>query len=311
MPGYIFSSSRRDFLRLLSSLSGLIVAGPALTATNTPLITRRIPSTDELLPAIGMGSWQTFDVSGDSRAVATRVEILRTFFARGGRLIDSSPMYGHSEEVIGQCLQQLDGVSKLFSATKVWVRGRWLGIRQMETSRKLWGVKQFDLMQVHNLVDWQVHMATLKEWKQEGRIRYLGITTSHGRRHAELERIMLNESLDFVQFTYNILDREAEQRLLPIAAEKGIAVIINRPFQGGRLFEYVRTRSLPAWTKTFDCDNWAQFFLKFIISHPHVTCTIPATSQITHMQENMGACYGKLPDADMRRKMSKYIKQVI
>jgi diketogulonate reductase-like aldo/keto reductase len=257
-----------------------------------------------------MGSWQTFDVAHDEFALPSRVEILRTFFERGGALIDSSPMYGSSEKVIGQCLDRLENDHQLFSATKVWTHGQWAGKNQMENSRRLWGVNRFDLMQIHNLLDWQVHLETLKEWKQEKKIRYLGITTSHGRRHSELLKIMERESLDFVQFTYNLVDREAEQRLLPVAIERGIAVIINRPFQGGNLFSSIAKKPLPGWAGEINVTNWAQFFLKFIVSHPGVTCAIPATSQVSHMQENMGALYGALPDKIMRKKMLQYFDKI-
>jgi diketogulonate reductase-like aldo/keto reductase len=228
----------------------------------------------------------------------------------GGQLIDSSPMYGSSEQVIGKAMEQLGRPAGLFAATKVWTSGWQAGIRQMERSRLLWGVEQFDLMQVHNLLDWQTHLATLKEWKADGRIRYLGVTTSHGRRHAELESIMQKEPLDFVQLTYNLVDREVEQRLLPLAAERGIAVLANRPFQGGGLFSRFRNRPLPEWADEIDCQNWAQFFLKFVISHPAVTCAIPATSQVAHMRENMGAAYGHLPEPAMRRRMLEYVNSL-
>lgn len=299
--------NRRRFLYCLSSLTVAATLAPAVAGAP---ITRAIPSSGERLPAIGMGSWITFDVGNDRAARATRVEVLRTFFDRGGALIDSSPMYGSSEAVIGHCLERLDNDSRLFSATKVWTPGEWLGINQMETSRALWGVPRFDLMQVHNLLDRETHLATLKDWKAEGRIRYLGVTTSHGRRHAELERIMRTEPLDFVQFTYNIRDRAAEQRLLPLAAERGIAVIVNRPFRRGALFSTVRGKPLPEWAAEIDCANWAQFLLKFIISHPAVSCAIPATSRVDHMRENMGALYGRLPDAALRRRMIEHFERL-
>jgi diketogulonate reductase-like aldo/keto reductase len=181
-----------------------------------------------------------------------------------------------------------------------------MGIWQMNASQRLWGVARFDLMQVHNLLDWETHLETLLAWKAEGRIRYIGVTTSHGRRHETLEEVMRTQPLDFVQFTYNLADREAEQRLLPLAAERGIAVIANRPFQGGALFDRVRDRPLPAWAADFDCVNYAQFFLKFIVSHPAVTCAIPATSKVEHMRENMGAAVGRLPDAQTRAHMHAY-----
>ena len=296
--------TRRQFLARVAGVAAALWL-PALPAREaTPLITRPIPASGERLPVIGMGSWLTFDVGSDAEALATRVEVLRTFFARGGRVVDSSPMYGRSEQTIGHCLKQIAAAPKLFSATKVWTWGRGAGIRQMESSRELWGVERFDLMQVHNLLDWESHLPTLREWKEAGRIRYLGVTTSHGRRHDELERLMTSEPLDFVQLTYNLLDREAEARLLPLAAERGIAVIVNRPFQGGRLFRALGRQPLPAWAAEYDCANWAQLFLKFVVSHPAVTVAIPATSKVAHMEENMGALRGRLPGAEGRRRMA-------
>ncbi len=290
---------RRGFLAALAALA----AWPSAQAQPGAPLTRRIPASGEPIPVIGMGTWITFNVGVDARARARLQEVLRQFFAHGGRLIDSSPMYGSAEEVLGALLPQTPGSERLFSATKVWTPGRWLGIRQMENSQRLWGVPRFDLMQVHNLVDWEAHLDTLRAWKQEGRVRYIGVTTSHGRRHAELERAMMTGVFDFVQFTYNMADREAERRLLPLAAERGIAVLANRPFDGGDLFGRVRGRPLPAFAPEIDCQNWAQFFLKFVVSHPAVTCAIPATSNPAHMLENMGAGFGRLPDAAMRRQM--------
>jgi diketogulonate reductase-like aldo/keto reductase len=220
-------------------------------------------------------------------------------------MIDSSPMYGAAEEVVGRCLELLDETPGLFSATKVWTPGRAFGEDQMRDSLTLWGLPRLDLLQVHNLLDWETHLETLRAWKLEQRVRYVGVTTSHGRRHDELSRIMADEPLDFVQFTYNIDDREAERRLLPLAAERGIAVIANRPFQGGNLFRRVAGRPLPGWAAEIACDNWAQVFLKFIISHPAVTCAIPATSQVAHMIENMGALRGPLPDQALRERMAR------
>lgn len=294
---------RRAFLARLGGLGAALWLGPGLAAGSGPVITRPIPAGGEALPVIGMGTWITFDVGSDPAELDTRVEILRTFFARGGALIDSSPMYGRAEATLGHCLGRVAERAALFGATKVWTRGRAAGIRQMERSRALWGVERFDLMQVHNLLDRESHLPVLKEWKAEGRIRHLGVTTSHGRRHAELERLLRTEPLDFVQLTYNIADREAEARLLPLAAERGVAVIANRPFQGGRLFQAVRGRPLPAWAAEIGCANWAQVFLKLIVSHPAVTVAIPATSQVIHMEENMGALRGALPDAALRRRM--------
>jgi diketogulonate reductase-like aldo/keto reductase len=297
------AQQRRQFLQWLAGLGAATTLGPGFAAPTLPAIQKTIPVSSESLPAIGMGSWLTFDVGDDEAARATRVQVLQAFFDRGGALIDSSPMYGSSQEVIGYCLRQIRNKQALFAATKVWIYGQWLGIKQMEAAQKLWGVARFDLMQIHNMLDWQSHLETLKAWKAEGRIRYIGITTSHGRRHAEMERALLKEPFDFVQFTYNLADRDAEQRLLPLAAERGIAVIINRPFDGGALFGPVQGKPLPAWAAEFDCTNWAQFFLKFIVAHPAVTCAIPATSQVAHMHENMGAGFGRLPDAETRRRM--------
>ena len=242
----------------------------------------------------------------DARDV--RVEVLRAFFEAGGGMVDSSPMYGSSEDVIGHGLARLGDKASLFSATKVWTPSAGRGPGQMEASRRLWGVERFDLLQVHNLVEWEGHLETLKAWKAEGRVRYIGVTTSHGRRHAALERLMATEPLDFVQFTYNLVDREAERRLLPLAAERGLAVIINRPFRRGALFDAYARRPLPGWAAEFDCANWAQFFLKFVVSHPAVTCAIPATSRVEHMGENMGAAYGRLPDPALRQRMLRYVE---
>ncbi len=304
------SSSRRRFLRSLIGLgAGLIVPAPGPRA-GKPVIARAIPSTGERLPVIGMGSWLTFDVDGDPDALAVRVQVLQTFFDRGGALIDSSPMYGSSEETIGYCLRRVKNKGALFAATKVWIFSRQLGITQMEHSRELWGVGRFDLMQVHNMLSWEAHLQTLQDMKAQGRLRYTGITTSHGRRHERMERVLAKQPFDFVQLTYNLLDREAEQRLLPLAAERGIAVIVNRPFRRGALFRRVRGRALPGWAAELDCENWAQFFLKFIISHPAVTCAIPATSRVDHMEQNMEAGRGRLPDAPTRRRMVRYFEDL-
>jgi diketogulonate reductase-like aldo/keto reductase len=294
---------RRRFVEL----AGALGIAPWIRMNETPeVITRAIPSSGEKIPIIGMGTWQTFDVGRSADARAPLLDVLRIFFARGGRLIDSSPMYGRSELVVGDLISQMNPHPPLFSATKVWTPGRRFGVMQMNASFDLWRVKKFDLMQVHNLLDWQGHLQTLKEWKASGRVRYIGVTTSHGRRHEELERLMLREPLDFVQFTYNLADRSAESRLLPLAREKGMAVILNRPLDGGNLFDRVRGKALPSWAAEFDCTTWSQFFLKFVVSHPSVTCAIPATSQPAHMTENVGALVGRLPDSAMRARMITY-----
>jgi diketogulonate reductase-like aldo/keto reductase len=301
---------RRRLMQALAGFGALALAGPQFAAAASQAIRKPIPSSGERLPVIGMGSWLTFDVGDNVRARAVRTQVLQAFFDHGGALIDSSPMYGSSQEVIGHALAQVRNRSALFAATKVWILGKGFGIRQMEDARRLWGVPRFDLMQVHNLLDWETHLETLKAWKAEGRVRYIGVTTSHGRRHDDMAQVMQSEPLDFVQFTYNILDREAEQRLLPLAAERGIAVIVNRPFQRGSLFGRVRGKPLPPWAAEFDCRNWAQYLLKFVVSHPAVTCAIPATSRVDHMVENMGAGLGRLPDAAMRRRMVAHFESL-
>ena len=272
---------------------------------------RIIPATGEKIPAVGLGSWLTFAIDiDDAEELDSRIAILREFLARGGGVLDSSPMYGVAQQVIGIGLKSIEQPAGLFSATKVWTTGDRQGFIQMEESRQLWGLDRLDLMQVHNLLDWETHLPTLHAMKQQGDIRYAGVTTSHGRRHDELEHIMRTQQLDFVQFTYNMLDREAEKTLLPLAKEKGIAVIINRPFQRGGLFDKFEHYPLPGWAKGIDCVSWAQFFLKFINSHPAVTCAIPATSQIEHLRENIAAGYGRLPDEPMRKKMLEYIENL-
>jgi diketogulonate reductase-like aldo/keto reductase len=307
MQSYRFEPSRRRFLKKVGGLSILAALGSRNVSALAPSpVKRRIPSSGEQLPVIGMGSWRTFDITDDIMARAVRTQVLQTFFDMGGAMIDSSPMYGSSEEIIGYCLGRIQNRDNLFSATKIWIIGKQTGIRQMQNSEGYWGVSGFDLMQIHNMVDWETHLETLRTWKAEGRIRYIGITTSHGRRHNALQQALERESFDFVQFTYNIVDREVEQYLLPLAAERGMATIINRPFQRGNLFRYVAGKPLPGWASDFDCYNWAQFFLKFIISHPQVTCAIPATSRVEHMQENMGAAFGRLPDFGTRQRMFEY-----
>lgn len=297
---------RRRFLEGLAAsaaLAGLPGAARSATVSATGDHLRAIPATGERVPAIGMGTWLTFHIGTDPATRAARLAVLEAFFAGGGRLIDSSPMYGRAEEVLGELLPETPGRERLFSATKVWTPGETLGVRQMERSLGLWGLKRFDLMQIHNMVDWRTHLKTLRAWKAAGRIRTLGITTSHGRRHDEMEAALKAERFDFVQLTYNLADRSAEERLLPLAAERGIAVIANRPLDGGALFDRVRGKPLPGWAAEIGCANWAQVFLKFVISHPAMTCAIPATSQPAHMRENIGALRGPLPDADLRRRM--------
>ena len=311
MPRSRLEQSRRSFLASLSSLTAASLLGVgSARAAGGPLLTRPIPASGEQLPVIGMGSWITFNVGDDLDLRDRRAEVLRAFFELGGGLVDSSPMYGSSEAVIGHGLERITVPPSFFSATKVWTWRQSEGPSQMAESEALWGVERFDLMQIHNLVNWEGHLETLRDWQAQGRIRYLGITTSHGRRHDDVARIMAEQPVDFVQFTYNVLDREAERRLLPLARERGIAVIVNRPFQRGALLDHVAEHPLPDWAGEIDCANWAQFLLKFIISHPAVTCAIPATSRVEHMRENMGALHGALPDAAMRQRMIDYVENL-
>ncbi|TDG15424.1 aldo/keto reductase [Seongchinamella unica] len=274
-------------------------AGPGSPA----LITRPIPSSGELLPVIGMGTSRTFDAGADAATIARLTEIMKLFFTGGGAVIDSSPMYGEAEARVGDVLRNMDRTPALFAATKVWTEGREEGIVQMQQSARRMNVKRFDLIAVHNLVDWKTQLATLRAWKSEGKVRYIGITTSHGRYHPELLDIMRREPLDFVQFSYNIDNRIAEEALLPLARDNGIATMINRPFQRGALFRRSGDTPLPEVAGDLDCSSWGQFYLKFILGHPAVTCLIPATSRTHHMEDNMGANVGRVPDAVQRAEM--------
>jgi diketogulonate reductase-like aldo/keto reductase len=293
---------RRDTLKGLAAFA-LSAAWPFATRSSpVSALERPIPATGERIPAIGMGTWLTFDVAPGADREA-RLAVLREFFAGGGTVLDSSPMYGYAEAALGELVPKARP-AKVFNATKVWTPTRYLGVKQMEESFVHWGLKRFDLMQVHNMLDWETHLVTLREWKAAGRIRHVGITTSHGRRHDALEAAMRRERFDFVQFSLSFADRDAEKRLLPLAADRGAAVIVNRPFDGGDLFTRVKGKPLPGWAREIDCANWAQVFLKFAISHPAVTCAIPATTNPAHMRENMGALAGRLPDEALRRRMA-------
>ncbi|MEM1199808.1 MAG: aldo/keto reductase [Pseudomonadota bacterium] len=304
---------RRRFLNLAAATGATTAFGTLPSpsfAQSRELINRKIPSSGTAVPILGMGTWITFNVGKSTSLRNKRLEVLKAFFEGGGGMIDSSPMYGSSEEVVGYCLEQLPPQEKLFTATKVWTVSKWMGVKQMETSQSLWGHKTFDLMQIHNLVDWEVHMETLNAWKSEGRIKHTGITTSHGRRHGEFEKIARDHAFDFAQFTYNVEDREAEDRLLPMAAERGMGVIVNRPFQRGALIKKLAGKPLPPWASEIGVSSWPQFLLKFVISHPAVTCAIPATSNPAHMIENLEAGRGVLPDPQMRSRMVTYVQSL-
>ena len=302
--------TRREALRLVSAgVAGLTNGGlvPAFAAdanTAPRMLTRRIPSSGESLPIIGLGTWQTFDVGTTPADRTPLEEVLGTFVGLGGKLIDSSPMYGNSEDVVGDIAAKLGLRSKLFIATKVWITGRDAGLAQMDASMRKLRAKPIDLIQVHNLVDVDTQLATLRDWKREGRVRYVGITHYTASGHDAVARLLAREKIDFVQINYSVGEREAEQRLLPLAQERGVAVIANRPFAGGDLFRRLRSRPVPAWAAEIDCESWAQILLKFIISHPAITCAIPATANVVHLRDNLKAGTGRLPDEKLRARIA-------
>lgn len=305
------NGSRRRFLQAAAlGLTGFI-SPTFIYAGSEKFLTKLIPSSNERIPVIGLGSSRTFNVGNDPRGLENVSEVMRHFFNAGGKLIDSSPMYGSSQPAIGYGLNKLGKTKDVYSADKVWTWEPDKCPAQIEQSRQYWQVDSFDLMQVHNLVSWEEHLKTLFNMKKQGKLRYVGISTSHGRRHDELEEIMKTQPLDFVQFSYNILDREVEQNLLPLAKKRGIAVITNRPFQRGDLFDELDGKTLPIWAKTIGCNTWSQFLLKFIVSHPSVTCAIPATTLVEHVKENMLACSGPLPNQVMRKRMIDYVEKII
>ncbi|MGH6689611.1 MAG: aldo/keto reductase [Gammaproteobacteria bacterium] len=291
--------TRRAVLGLMMAAA----AGPS-SAGAVPILERPIPSSGEKLPSVGLGTWRTFDVGGSDPARAPLKEVLQRLVAQGGRVVDSSPMYGAAESVVGDLASELGLTDRLFLATKVWTSGREAGIAQMEQSLRRLRVRRLDLMQIHNLLDWRTHLRTLRAWKDTGRIRYLGVTHYTASAYDELERVLRGQPLDFVQVNYSLGEREAERRILPVAREHGIAVLVNRPFAEGGLFQSVRGRALPPWAAEFDCQSWAQFFLKWILAHPAVTSVIPGTSRPQHLLDNMNAGVGKLPDAATRERMA-------
>ncbi len=304
--------SRREILKLL----GVTGIGAALLPLNafhpvqSSMMQRIIPSSGEKLPVVGLGTWQQFDVGTDATVRAPLKKVLQEMVRLGGKLIDSSPMYARSEEVIGDLTTETAHANDFFYATKVWTRGRQEGIDQMNASLKKMRRKTMDLIQIHNLVDWQTHFTRLRKWKEEGKIRYIGITHYTDSAHEDLERILVKEKPDFVQFNYSIRERNAEKRLLAAAKDTGVAVIINEPFEKGELFGLVKGKSLPSWAAEYDINSWGQYFLKYIISHPAVNCVIPGTSNPKHVADNMGAGYGKLPDEAGRKKMISHLQQV-
>jgi diketogulonate reductase-like aldo/keto reductase len=271
------------------------------------MLTRIIPSSGEQIPVIGLGTWQTFDVSNNDNELKT---VLATMYESGSRLIDSSPMYGRSEQVIGDLASAMQLPSSFFYATKVWTTGLREGIIQMESSMKKMKVDTMDLMQIHNLTDWKTHLPQLRRWKESGKIRYIGITHYTDASHPELERILKTEKIDFVQFNFSLFSRNAGISLLRTAAERGVATLINRPFGEGDAFKNVEGIKPPRWAADFGAVNWASFFLKYIISHPDVTCVIPATGNAKHAMDNFNAGSGEVPGAAQRAKMVEYIKSL-
>lgn len=299
------SISRR---RMMAGTVGALAmaASGAKAQKGSGMLTRAIPSSGEAMPVIGFGTWQTFDIGQDRAALDQRREVLQILFDAGGRMIDSSPMYGRAEAVVGQLLKEMKARDKAFLATKVWTSGERAGIAQMQSSLDKLGDTRIELMQIHNLVDWRTHMKTLRKWKEQGRFRYIGITHYTNPALDELAAILKAERIDFVQMGYSLNERQAEQRLLPTAAERGVAVIANQPFDSGNAFSRVKGKPLPDWASEIECATWAQFMLKYLVSHPAVTCAIPGTASPAHARDNVAAALGRMPDEAQRRRMAAY-----
>ena len=301
--------NRRTYLKYAAGASAMVGMGfNPFSADKVP--TRNIPSSGEPLPMVGVGTWQTFDVGNNASARSGLKEVLRTLVRLGGSVIDSSPMYGRSETVVGDLSRELGISNKVFGATKVWTDGKTQGIDQMNRSMRLMSQQPMDLMQVHNLVDWRTHLSTLFEWKEKGTVRYVGITHYQTGAYDRMAEIMKNYPLDFIQVNYSVGSPYSGDMLLPLAQDLGIGVIINRPYQGGSLFNRVRNKTLPSWAHEIGCSSWAQFFLKYILSNPAVTCVIPGTSQEHHLRENLEASMDELPDAAKRLEMLQYFKNL-
>ena len=298
--------TRREAAKVIGGTAAALVFPVSVEGDSLTMLTRIIPCSGEKLPVIGLGTWQAFDVDLTADTRRQLENVLSRFIKLGGRVIDSSPMYGRAEQVIGELTSSLGIREKLFLATKVWTRGKQSGIESMERSLALFRTNRIDLMQVHNLVDVNTQLTTLRQWKQQGRVRYIGVTHYESGAFDEVEEIMRSEKLDFVQINYSLMEREAEEKILPLAQERAIAVIVNRPFGGGDLFDRVRSKSLPEWSTEFDCRSWAQFFLKWIIANPAVTCAIPATGKAQHLEDNMQAESERLPDPRMRQRMVEF-----
>jgi aryl-alcohol dehydrogenase-like predicted oxidoreductase len=309
------TEARRRALKIISTSIGIATIMPSASAQPdaNALIRRPIPKSEkgrDALPVVGVGTWQTFDVGPRAPERAELKQVLQEFVALGGKVVDSSPMYGEAERVVGDLTGELGNRDQYFFATKVWTSGQQAGVRQMEHSFKLMRTTRMDLMQIHNLLDLDTHTRTLRDWKSSGKIRYMGITHYHAGAHAELEKLIKTNSYDTVQFNYSMAEREAEAHLLPSCLAAGVAVIINRPFAQADLFGRVKGKPLPAWAAEFDCTSWAQFFLKYLLGHPAVTCVIPGTRRVTHLQDNIKAGMGRLPDAALRKRMVDYLERL-
>lgn len=306
--------NRRNALSLIAGLPAALVA--EVSRAQTPPLSpspglprRNLPRGFETLPPIGLGTWQTFNIGDDAQQQEQRRQVLQHFFDAGGGMIDSSPMYGHAEWLLGQLLPAVSHQGRLFTETKVWTPFDRMGPVQFEQSLKLWNVPRFDVLLIHNLLNWRAHLKALRKWKEQGRVRFIGVSTSHGVANDEAARIIRSEPLDVLQITYNFTDPRAEF-VMDLAAERGMAVVINRPFDGGALFDRVGSRPLAPFAAEIDCANWAQILLKWVIAHPAVTCAIPATRFPAHLDQNMGARLGRMPDAAMRTKMQEFIRQL-
>jgi diketogulonate reductase-like aldo/keto reductase len=309
MNGYI---TRRNALNLIG-VSGLAyVANPSLVLSNFEkiMLSRKIPSSGEMLPTVGLGTWIQFDVGSSKSDRDPLKQVLLKMIEKRGKLIDSSPMYGSAEKVVGDLTEELEIQDKLFYATKVWTSGKERGINQMRSSMRKMKREKMDLMQIHNLVDWQTHLNTLREWKEQGIIKYLGVTHYTDSSHERLRRIIETENIDFVQFNYSLTSRNADKSLFSEARDNGVAVIINRPYEGGSLFARTRGKDLPPWAQELDINSWGQFFLKFILGHEAVNCVIPGTSKPHHLVDNMQAGYGEMPNQQTRDKMLRYFMQL-
>jgi aryl-alcohol dehydrogenase-like predicted oxidoreductase len=300
--------TRRHATKLIGSASaGFLLQAGRSHAESSAMLTRAIPSSGEKLPVIGLGTWNVFDVDLTPANEKRLSDVLSLFVSLGGRVIDSSPMYGRAEEVVGALTSKLGLRDKLFLATKVWTRGKQAGIESMERSMLRLQTKRIDLMQVHNLVDVETQLATMRDWKAQGRFRYRGITHYNASAFGEVEKVLRAEKLDFLQINYSVMEREAEDRILPLAQDRQVAVVINRPFGGGDLFSRVRSKPLPDWVAEFDCKSWAQFFLKWIVAHPAVTCAIPATNNPSHLEDDLQGGIGRLPDTKTRQRMVEFV----